>query len=272
MKNFILATGFALLTVAFFSGYSNWGIPQIEPAPPPEEEALDLSAMTLEDFAALGGSIFEGKGTCTLCHTEVGGRAPMLDDVVALARERLADDAYDGEAGTVEEYLYESMVEPSAYVVPGFGKAGTGDTVSPMPNMLSGSIGLSEAEVVAVVAYLQDLGGHDITVEIPSDVTEEDLEEEDEGAQRAVFVTVEEVIDELACGACHMIAGEEGDLGPDLSAIGATRNRDFLRRAILSPNADIAEGFDAELMPEDYGELLYAAELEMLVDYLLDSK
>lgn len=272
MKNFILVVGFALLTVAFFTGYSNWGIPQIEPAPPPAEEVLDLNAMTLEDFAALGGSIFEGKGTCTLCHNEVGGRAPMLDQAAAVARERIAGETYGGEAGTVEAYLYESMVDPSAFVVPGFGKAGTSDTVSPMPNVLSGSVGLSEAEVLAVVAYLQDLAGLDITIEIPSDVSEEDLDEEGEDAQRAVLESSEEVIAEFACGACHKIAEEEGELGPDLSAIGAARDRDYIRRSILSPNAEIAEGFDPELMPEDYGELLYALELEMLVDYLSDSR
>ena len=34
----------------------------------------------------------------------------------------------------------------------GFGKAGSNDTVSPMPNMLSGSVGLTDAELTAVVA------------------------------------------------------------------------------------------------------------------------
>jgi mono/diheme cytochrome c family protein len=272
MRTFLAVVSFSLLTVGFFAAYSNFGIPQIEPAPPPEVEELDLAAMSMDEFVALGGRIYEGRGTCTLCHNEVGGRAPLLDTAAAVAVERLADARYQGQADDGESYLYESMVDPSAYVVAGFGKSGTGDTVSPMPNMLTGSVGLSEVEIRAVVAFLQDFGGVEVTVAIPS----EPVEEEDEGAgagdPRPPFATPEEAIAEFACGACHKVAGEEGELGPDLTSIGARRGRDYLRQSILQPNADIAEGFEAELMPDDYGEQLYAVELEMLVDYLAGLK
>ena len=66
------------------------------------------------------------------------------------------------------------MVDPSAYVVAGFGKAGSNDSESPMPNVTAGGIGLSEAEVAAVIAYLQDLAGAEITVEIPTDIDAEE--------------------------------------------------------------------------------------------------
>jgi mono/diheme cytochrome c family protein len=271
MKTFASVVVFSLLVIGFFSGYSSYGIPQIEPAPPPVEEQLDLGAMTMERFVALGERIYEGKGTCTLCHNPVGGRAPPLEEAVALAEQRLADARYQGSAADVESYLYESMAEPSAFVVAGFGKAGSGDTVSPMPNILTGSIGLNEAELRAVIAYLQDLGGAEITVEIPSDAAEEESEVA-EGEPRPPFTAPEDALAEFACGGCHKVAGEEGELGPDLTAIGALRDRDYLRRSILDPNAEIAEGFDPEMMPEDYGEQLYAAELEMLVDYLAGLK
>lgn len=269
MRNFLKVVVFSLLTIGFFSGFSYYGIPQIKPAPPPREETLDLEAMTMEQFIALGEKILNGKGTCTLCHNPVGSRAPPLDQVGMMIAERLADERYQGEAGDAESYLYESMIDPSAYVVAGFGKAGSNDTVSPMPNVRSGSIGLSEAEIAAVVAYLQDLSGLDVTVEIPGEAVEEEDEEE---TRRPLFASPEDAIAELACGACHKIAGEEGEIGPDLTTIGATRDRDYLRRAILDPNAVIAEGFEPELMPMDYGEQMYASELEMLVDYLAGLK
>lgn len=265
MKKFLMVVAFSLLTIGFFAGYSRFGIPQIEPAPPPKEEKLDLGAMTMDQFIALGDRIYNGKGTCTLCHNELG-RAPMLEQVGAAVAERLSDERYKGEAADVESYLYESMVDPSAYVVAGFGKTGTNDTVSPMPNVTTGSIGLSEPETAAVIAYLQDASGLEVTVEIPTEVPEEEAEEE--GEQRAVIENPEEIVSEFACGGCHKVAGEEGELGPDLTTIGATRDRNFLRRSILDPNAEIAEGFDAEMMPDDYGEQLYAKELETLVDYL----
>jgi len=266
MRTFLSVVVFSLLVIGLFSGYSTYGIPQIEPAPPPVEEKLDLGAMTMAQFVALGNRVYEGKGTCSLCHNPVGGRAPLIGETVALVEERLADTRYQGSASDVESYLYESLAE-----VAGFGKAGTGDTVSPMPNVLTGSIALSEVEARAVIAYLQDLSGVEVTVELPSEAVEEEPEVA-EGEPRPVIAAPEDAIAEFACGACHKVAGEEGDLGPDLTRIGALRDRDYLRRSILDPDAEIAEGFEPETMPADYGEQLYAVELEMLVDYLAGLK
>ncbi len=140
-----------------------------------------------------------------------------------------------------------------------------------MPNVLSGSIALSEVEAWAVVAYLQDRNGVEVTVALPSEAVEVEPAAS-EGEPREPFTAVEDALAEFACGACHKVGEEEGDLGPDLTRIGALRDKDYLRRAILDPNAEVAEGFEPELMPEDYGEQLYAVELEMLVDYLAGLK
>ena len=107
MKTFVSVVGFSLLTIGFFAAYSSFGIPQIEPAPPPEQEALDLGAMSMQDFIALGARIYEGKGTCTLCHNAVGGRAPLLDQAAVVATERLADANYKGEATDVADMTEE---------------------------------------------------------------------------------------------------------------------------------------------------------------------
>jgi cytochrome c oxidase cbb3-type subunit 3 len=45
------------------------------------------------------------------------------------------------------------------------------------------------------------------------------------------------------CSTCHMIRGEGGFPGPDLSDIGATRTLEQLREALLDPNARPAEDF-----------------------------
>jgi mono/diheme cytochrome c family protein len=274
MRQFLTVVGFTLLTIGFFAGYSNFGIPQIEPAPPPMEEKLDLGSMTMDQFVALGEKIFNGKGTCTLCHNSLG-RAPMLDTIGDVAPIRLEDPRYEGEAGDIEAYLTESLVDPSAFVVAGFGKKGTTDTESPMPNVSGGGIGLSEAEVAAVVAYLQDSGGTEVTVEIPTGIgeeEEEDSEEAEESEPRDAISDPKALMAQFACDACHMVNGEGGDLGPNLSKIGASRDRAYLRRAILVPNADIAEGFEADMMPEDLGEQIYVSELELLLDFLAGLK
>lgn len=264
MKNFIKVSGFSLLMIGGFAAYSNFGIPQIKPEPPPVEEKLELGAMTMEQFVALGGKIYNGKGTCTLCHNAMG-RAPMLDRIGPVAAETLKSTNYKGTAKTIEEYLHESLVKPSAYVVAGFGKAGSNDSESPMPDVSAGGIGLSEAEIAAVIAYLQESSGSEVTVAIPSIPTANPKES-------AAPKTPEEVIAKYTCGACHVVAGQNGTVGPSLAKIGATKNKEYLRQAILDPDAVVPKGYAAGMMPKTYGEQLKAQELEMLVNYLAKSK
>jgi len=143
MRTFFGIVAFSLLIIGFFAGFSNLGIPQINPAPPPVEEKVDLGAMTMDQFIALGEKIVTGKGTCMLCHNAVGGRAPLLDGVAKVAGDRLKDPRYKGTASDLAGYIRESMAVPSAFVVAGFGKAGSGDSESPMPDVTKGSIGLA---------------------------------------------------------------------------------------------------------------------------------
>lgn len=269
MRQFLTVVAFVLLTIGFFAAYSNYGIPQIEPAPPPKEEKLDLGAMTMDQFIALGDRVFNGKGTCTLCHNALG-RAPMLDTIAAIVPARLKDPRYKGEATDIATYLIESLVQPSAFVVVGFGKKGSNDAESPMPNVTGGGIGLNEAEVAAVVAYLQDKSGAEVTVEIPRDIAP--AAEEEEAEAREAMDDPKALLAEFTCDACHMINGQGGEVGPNLSKIGASRDRAYLRRALLNPNADLAKGFEPDLMPADLGEQMFVSELEVLLDFLAGLK
>lgn len=264
MKQFLTVIAFSLLTIGMFSGYSTFGIPKIEPAPPPVQEEIDLGAMTMDQFIALGEKLVPGKGTCTLCHNEMG-RAPMLDKIVANTEIRFADPNYKGEAEDMAAYIYESMVKPSAYVVPGYGKAGA---KSPMPNVIGGAIDFSEAEILAVIAYLQDSSGAEVTVEIPSDAADAAEDEGESGEPREAFESVQDIIDEFGCGACHVIGEDEGDMGPALNAIGGTHDKEYIRRGIIDPNAEIAEGYEEGIMPDDLGTQMYASEVELLVNHM----
>ncbi len=270
MKNFLKVAVFSLLIIFLFAGFANFGVPRIEPAPPPTEEKVDLSSLTMDQFLVLGEKIYKGKGTCTLCHNALGGRAPLLEKAAAVSATRLKDSRYKGEATDIESYLVESMIKPSAFVVAGFGKKGTNDAVSPMPDVSTGSIGLNEVELAAVTAYLQDLGGVEITVKIPKDAGDSAGEEEEE--QRKPYETVEDILSEVGCGACHKVGEDEGEQGPNLTKIGATRSATHIRKSILDPNAELSKGFEKDLMPKDYGTQLYASELEMLVNYLAKLK
>jgi putative heme-binding domain-containing protein len=45
------------------------------------------------------------------------------------------------------------------------------------------------------------------------------------------------------CARCHTIAGHGAGIGPDLSDVGARRDRDFLRASLLTPEASISRDF-----------------------------
>jgi len=97
--------------------------------------------------------------------------------------------------------------------------------------------------------------------------------------------TVEEVILNAGCGACHVIGalGEARKVGPDLTNIGAVAGEriagvsatDYLRQSILEPNAFIAPECPngpclTNVMPQYYGERLSPEQVEMIVAYLLE--
>jgi cytochrome c oxidase subunit 2 len=73
-----------------------------------------------------------------------------------------------------------------------------------------------------------------------------------------------------ACGACHTLAdaGTTATTGPDLDKELAGKAPAFIRTSIVTPDAEIASGFQAGIMPKNYGDTLSADELDALVTYL----
>jgi mono/diheme cytochrome c family protein len=76
-----------------------------------------------------------------------------------------------------------------------------------------------------------------------------------------------------ACGACHTLAdaGTSAATGPDLAKVLADKESSYIRAAILEPDAEVSPGFQAGIMPKNYGDTLSVQELDTLVTYLLDS-
>ena len=46
-----------------------------------------------------------------------------------------------------------------------------------------------------------------------------------------------------ACAQCHMIHGQGGVFGPDLSDVGRRRSMAYLRRALVDPSADVPQSY-----------------------------
>jgi cytochrome c oxidase subunit II len=77
---------------------------------------------------------------------------------------------------------------------------------------------------------------------------------------------------EEGCGGCHALAdaGTTGGTGPDLDQVLPDKSAAFIEQSIVDPNAEIARGFSANIMPPNFGQTLPPAELDALVKYLDD--
>ena len=65
------------------------------------------------------------------------------------------------------------------------------------------------------------------------------------------------------CIACHTIAGEGGDTGPDLSRVGSRRDASSLRAVISDPTSEYPD----TLMPA-YGERMSEEQMSAIVNFL----
>jgi cytochrome c oxidase subunit II len=72
------------------------------------------------------------------------------------------------------------------------------------------------------------------------------------------------------CGACHTLAdaGTTGTTGPDLGRVLRGQSASMIRTDIVDPNARIAAGYQANIMPPNFGQTLSAQQLDGLVAYL----
>lgn len=249
-------------TLGVYTAVANL-IPQVESEVP---EAREVGAdVSPEELVSIGEELFHGAGGCTSCHG-LGTRAPdLLGEIGARCGERVAGQG-------CKEYLHESLVEPGAYVVEGF-----------QPIMPDVSRTLSDSQVWALVAFLQSQGG-EVTV------TSEDLSgtggraaaagpatggaatsESGGGDGETTSTDPAAIWRSFGCITCHRMDGEGGPVGPPVEEMReGGRSPDYIRRSILSPNADTASGYApmAGTMPMNFGDRLTAAQLEALVGFL----
>ena len=111
------------------------------------QEVVIRADLTTAEMVEVGRGITEGKGLCRTCHTigQTGAlRFPDFAGVAGRAAERVP--------GLSDvEYFAQSMYEPDTFVVPGFNPG--------MPAINRPPIGLTDQEILCVIAYLQSLGG-----------------------------------------------------------------------------------------------------------------
>ncbi len=267
---YVKATIPALVILGFFVWFANW-IPQTQWTPP-ERHAVN-AGMTPLELAKIGKSIVRQRG-CLACHTlEPGagvngqGRGPNLAQVAP--RRALG---VPGGPDNLVDYLVQALYEPGAYLVEGYADI--------MPASWGAPAKLRYEEAVAVIDYLQSLGG------APS-IRVGDIPEPPSG--RAVTVasatgTSETrptdpvaMLETFECLSCHSLEPGEVLVGPPFDAGALKRTATergaspeaYLIESIVAPRAIERDDFPKEVMPDDYGDRLTAAQLQAMISYLL---
>jgi cytochrome c2 len=327
--------GFMFLVAAALAGFGNW-LPQVEggfaPGPEGPPDPSILTAQELADegekiiFGGIGLSRMQGaigKGQCPLCHGFNEGylseRAPNLFGVIARAKQRLEDPRYhkgkpldrdtvqkeavpgSGTAETVQEYIAESHVCPSCYVVSGYGQKGTNDRESPMARVNKPPISLTVAELAMVDTWFYVREGKEppayseIVKAYEKFISEAERKAADQitddlTAHKAIPVisgrdSVDQIFSQAKCVLCHTIPGISGAVGiigpklvektnaplrlKDPAYHGQAKTvRDYVMESVISPGTYVAKPFQDNVMPRDFGERLSAGALNKIVDYL----
>lgn len=125
----------------------------VQPPPTPSGPVAgtDIERELPEGDAARGEQVASDQG-CVACHIAAPtGPYWLANDqepgIGTRAATRITDPGYTGSAETPEQYLFESIVRPEVYLVPGF--------TDLMPHIFGNT--LSDQDMADLIAYLQTL-------------------------------------------------------------------------------------------------------------------
>ena len=217
-----------------------------------------------------GEKIFWGEGQCHTCHSiGTSGSATRGPDQEGLA-SRAEERAKETGLGSGLEYIVESIVNPSSHIVEGY------DDI--MPKVYDPPIMLGREKILAVLSYLQSLGGEpdiDAVTKLKEKIPEASktkvvpwvppIEVDPKEGELIFFDDTRDV----TCSKCHVINGKGAKVGPDLTGIGAVQTPQYLIESVLKPSSVIVKGFETMyLMTNDgmaYNGLLVSQDEEEVV-------
>jgi len=240
-----VVAGFLLLFV-----YICYSIPQVD-SQPPAETVFDVSKIkTKQDLAKIGQSIFFGKGKCALCHSigDNSGRCPNLE----IKGGQLTRD-----------FIYESLTQPSKYIYMDYTASPPRPFPAHMPIINQSPIGLNDNELLAVIAFIQTLGG-EITVD-PSE-----LSHPVEAVATGGNPEVGKKLFAEHCAKCHSLGGAATGKIIDLVPAVNKMNENAIRLAIF--NAQVEKPGAAGQAHLHLDERLSVKGSDDLVAYLMQAK
>jgi len=130
---------------SLFYTYVGQLVPQKQLLPP--AEVMIAADLTTDQMVKVGFEVVQQKGLCLTCHTIGKSGALRFPDLAGVG-----DRAKTRKPGYSDvDYLAESLYHPEAFIVPGFNPG--------MPTINKPPIGLTDKEILCVIAWLQSLGG-----------------------------------------------------------------------------------------------------------------
>ena len=138
--------GALVLATTGFYAYVGSMVPQNEVQPPPTSSVIPAD-LTTDQMVTVGREVMDTKGLCFTCHTIGRSGALRFPDLAGV--DERAKTRVPGLSDV--DYFVQSLYEPEAFIVPGFNPG--------MPVINRPPIGLTDQEILCVIAYLQSLGG-----------------------------------------------------------------------------------------------------------------
>jgi mono/diheme cytochrome c family protein len=208
--------------------------------------ALLAVVVAISGCGTTNGDVARGRilfsQNCGICHElaqagTAGTTGPNLDDAFAAARE-----AGGFNSDTIEGIVKAQVDSP---------RPGNGNPMATMPAHIVEGQDLDD-----VAAYLGRYAG--VPGAKPPEV--------EGGAGAQVFAN-------NGCGSCHTLAAANsgGTTGPDFDEVLPGQSEAEIEESIVDPEAKIAEGYPAGVMPENFKEAIPPEELKQLVEFLSES-
>lgn len=192
-----------------------------------------------------GEKIFWGEGQCHTCHS-IGTsgsatRGPNQEGLVSRAEEKAKERGLSSGL----EYMVEAIVDPDKFVAEGYDKI--------MPKVYDPPIMLGREKILAVLSFLQTLGGEpdiDAVMKFKDKIPEASkkkiipwvppIEVDPKEGELVFFDETRDV----SCSKCHVLSGKGSKVGPELTGIGAVQTPQYLIESILKPSEVIVKGFE----------------------------
>lgn len=147
--------------------------------------------------------------------------------------------------------------------------------------LILGGLGILAALVMSTIALVNSSGGNSTTTVTAaaepaagqSTTGGQSLAPTGDALGKQIFVSGNPSVAAIACGSCHTMkaAGTTGTIGPNLDKELTADPASATRESTVDPNKEIATGYQANIMPKNYGTALTDQQLNAVVNFVYHS-